>query len=104
MSLRNETFSFGTPAAANRSITLLSTPQVRADKAFRRRWRVGQADFQDLIHQCGIVWNPVSHHDSPTGTRHPHHLFGDVKRLGGEHCAKDAYDEIEAAIFEIVEI
>src|SRR6516162_11893689 len=34
----------------------------------------------------------------------PHHLFGDVKRLGGEHCAKDGYDEIEAAIFEIVEI
>ena len=34
----------------------------------------------------------------------PHHLFGDVKRLGGEHCAKDGYDEIEAAIFEIVQI
>jgi len=27
-SLRNETFSFGTPVAVNRSITLLSIPQV----------------------------------------------------------------------------
>lgn len=82
----------------------LNPPGHRADKAFWRRRRVRRADFQDLSHQCRIVWNPVSHRDPPAGPGHPHHLLGDIKGFGGEHCAKNADDEIEAAIFEIVEI
>jgi len=82
----------------------LNSPGHRADKAFWRRRRVRRADFQDLSHQCRIVWNPVSHRDPPAGPGHPHHLLGDIKGFGGEHCAKNADDEIEAEIFEIVEI
>ena len=105
VSRSNEIFSSGTPAAANRSITLLlDAPRHRADEPFRRRRRVGGADLQDLRHQRRIVGDPVPHDDPAAGPRHAHHLLGHVERLGREHRAEDADDEVEAVVLELVQI
>ena len=96
VSRTNEIFSAGTPAAAKRSTTLaLDAPRHRADEALRRRRRVRGADLQDLRHQRRVVRDPVAHDDAAAGPRHAHHLLGHVERLGREHRAEDADDEVE---------
>src|SRR5262249_25465737 len=82
----------------------LDPPRHGADEALRQ-WRRGSgADFQDLRHQCRIVWNPVPHHDPASGPGHAYHLLGDIKRLGREHGAKDAHHPVKALILQLVQI
>src|SRR5262249_15624691 len=45
---------------------VLYTPGHRADKAFRRRRRIGRADLQNLRYQRRVIGNPVSHHHPPS--------------------------------------
>ena len=78
----------------------LDAPRHRADEPFRWRRRVGRTDFQDLRHQRRVTGNPVAHHDSPAGPRHPDHLLRDIKRLRRKHRAKNAHDEIKTFIFQ----
>jgi uncharacterized protein VirK/YbjX len=40
----------------------------------------------------------------PPGPSHPHRLFGDLKRLGREHRAKDAHDEIKRMLRHLMQI
>jgi hypothetical protein len=82
-------------AAESQDHVALDAPRHRADKAFWRWRRVGGTDLQNLRHQRRIAWNPVAHNDSSPRASHAHHLFGDLKRLGREHRAKDAHDEIK---------
>src|SRR6185436_14362245 len=42
--------------------------------------------------------------DSTAGPGHAHHLLGHVKRLGREHRAKDADDEVEGLVAQVVEV
>src|SRR5215472_7735121 len=65
---------------------------------------MGRADFEDLRHQCWIVRDPVSHNYTSAWSRHPDHLLGDVEGLGREHRSKDAHDQVEAAIFQILQV
>ena len=99
MSLRKDSFSFGTLASPNRAITLLlNSPRHRADEAFRRRRRVCGAYLQDLCNQGWIVGNPIPHDDPTAGPRYPHHFLCHIKWLWREHGAKDAHDEIEGVV------
>src|SRR4029077_13627092 len=68
---------------------VLHAPLPRADETGRGRRRVGGADLEDLGHQGGVVRDPVPHHDSATRLGDPHHLLGNVERLGGEHRPED---------------
>jgi hypothetical protein len=40
----------------------------------------------------------------PPGTRHAHHLPGDVERLGREHGAEDTDDQVERAIRDRLQV
>ena len=82
----------------------LDTPGHRTDEAFRRRRREARADLQDLRHERRIVRDPVAHDDPAARFRDANHLFRHVERLGREHRAKSADDEIEGSIGELPQI
>jgi hypothetical protein len=78
-------------------------PTSWADEAFRRQWRVGGADPQDLRHQGRIVGNPVSHDDAP-GPSHAHHRLGHLEWLRREHRAENAQHEVETVVRQLPQI